>query len=120
MEYRWWYFTRSGGIIRCFAVCSDLYEYLERKKRTSSNFKTFHPLNISSSFKVRRYISFLFSFIKLDDSVKRPEICTDVDRRKTAITNSVHLFYTIKFGLLLRQKKSNFVKNSSKPATLVR
>ena len=39
-------FTRSGGIIRCFSVRSDLYEYLEREKEELSGLK-----HISPSFK---------------------------------------------------------------------
>lgn len=32
-------FTRRGRFIRCFAICGDLYEYLERKKELSQNLK---------------------------------------------------------------------------------
>lgn len=46
-------FTRSGGIIRCFAVRSDLYEYLEREKEELPGIK-----HISPSFKSRSYMKF--------------------------------------------------------------
>ncbi len=62
---------------------------------------------------------FNFPLLNLMNLLKnKTEMYPDVHRRKVAITNSMHLFYTarmsilpMKFGLSLRQKKSNFFAN---------
>ena len=36
-------FTRSGGIVRCFSICGDLYEYLGKERYIYFKIQNFSP-----------------------------------------------------------------------------